>query len=113
MQRSKRKTLKGVHVTEKASVIQSLVDSESNACVKRCKTPKFVFTVDSKANKLEIRKAVEEYFSEQKVTVTKVNTITLPRKKKRVRGSRRMGTTALIKKAIVTLKEGDELDIEA
>lgn len=113
MQRSKRKTLKGLHVTEKAGVIQGLVDSESNACVRRCKSPKFVFTVDSKANKVEIRKAVEQYFAEQKVTVTKVNTITLPRKKKRVRGSRKMGETPLVKKAIVTLKEGDELNLEA
>ena len=76
-------------------------------------TPKFVFLVDVKANKVEIRKAVEQYFSEQKITVIKVNTITLPRKKKRVKGSRRMGTTDLVKKAIVTLKEGDELNLEA
>ncbi len=113
MQRTKRMILKGVHVTEKASVIQGLVDAESNPCLKRCKTPKFVFVVDPKANKSEIKKAVESFFEKQEITVIKVNTITLPRKKKRVKGTRKMGTTDLVKKAIVTLKEGDVLNLEA
>lgn len=113
MQRSKRTTLKAIHVTEKAAVLQGLVDAESNPCVKRCQSQKVVFRVDSKANKVEIRRAVEEFFSEQKITVKKVNTITLPRKKKRMRGAKKMGYTAQIKKAVVTLKEGDRLDLEA
>ncbi len=112
MQKSKRRTLLGLHVTEKSSVLQGLVDSESNACTRKCKTPKFVFLVDSKANKVEIRKAVEEHFASQKITVVKVNTITLPSKEKRVRGSKKAGMTSPIKKAVVTLKEGDTLNLE-
>ncbi len=113
MQRTNRMVLKGVHVTEKSSVIQGLVEAESNPCIKRCKTPKFVFIVDVKANKTEIRKAVEAFFEKQSITVIKVNTITLPTKKKRVKGTRKMGETDLFKKAIVTLKESDKLNLEA
>ena len=113
MQRTKRVILKGIHVTEKSSVIQGLVEAESNPCLKKCKTPKFVFLVDPKANKAEIRKAVEAHFEKQAITVIKVNTITLPRKKKRSKGTRKMGTTDLFKKAIVTLKEGNTLNLEA
>ena len=113
MLKNKKMILRGVHVTEKASTLQGLVDSESNACTKKCKTPKFVFLVDPKANKGEIKEAVEKYFADQKITVTKVNTIMMPRKKKRVKGSRKMGFTAQVKKAVVSLKAGDKLNLEA
>jgi large subunit ribosomal protein L23 len=59
---------------------------------------KFVFEVDLKANKTEIKQAVEEIFG---VTVAKVNTMRVPSKQKRV--GRYVGRTSEWKKAIVTL----------
>lgn len=59
---------------------------------------KFVFEVDLKANKTEIKAALEEIFG---VTIDKVNTLRVPSKKKRV--GRHIGRTSEWKKAIVTL----------
>lgn len=64
----------------------------------------YQFKVAKGSNKHQIRDAVEELF---KVTVTKVNTITVVRKPKR-RGIYH-GYTPTWKKAIVTLKEGDSI----
>jgi len=66
---------------------------------------KYTFKVDPKANKLEIKEAVEKMF---KVKVLDVNTISMPSKPKR-RGIH-TGRTAAWKKAIVTLKEGDKIE---
>lgn len=107
-----RTVLKALHVTEKASMIQGLKDAESNKSLKACKTPKFVFVVDKGANKQEIKQAIEETYKEQKFTITKVNTINLPGKQKRVRGQNKMGFQSGLKKAVVTLKAGDEVDFE-
>jgi large subunit ribosomal protein L23 len=65
---------------------------------------KYVFDVLPKATKPEIRAAIESLFD---VTVVKVNTLTLPRKKRRV--GRFVGYKAQYKRAIVTLKEGDSI----
>lgn len=59
---------------------------------------KFVFEVDLKANKTEIKAALEEIFG---VTIDKVNTLRVPSKQKRV--GRHVGRTSEWKKAIVTL----------
>jgi len=67
---------------------------------------KYVFCVSGESNKFEIRSAIEEIY---KVKVEKVNTLTVKGKKKRVRYIE--GTTADWKKAIVTLKAGDKIDI--
>lgn len=67
---------------------------------------KYTFIVDLNANKIEIKKAVEELF---KVKVEKVHTIRYKGRMKRVRG--RMGRTPDYKKAIVTLKEGNKIEI--
>jgi len=67
---------------------------------------KYTFIVDLNSNKIEIKKAVEELF---KVKVKKVNTIRYKGRLKRVRG--RIGRTRDYKKAIVTLKEGDKIEI--
>lgn len=61
---------------------------------------KYVFEVASDANKIEIRKAVEEIFG---VKVAKVNTIKIPGKWKRM--GVHTGKTPAVKKAIVTLTE--------
>lgn len=67
---------------------------------------KYTFYVDKRANKIEIKKAVEDLF---KVKVLSVNTINVKGKKKRV--GRYEGRTPDRKKAIVTLKPGDKIDI--
>ena len=65
-----------------------------------------VFRVADNATKDEIAAAVEELF---KVKVTKVNTLVTKGKTKRFRG--RPGRRSDVKKAIVTLAEGQSIDI--
>lgn len=67
---------------------------------------KYTFLVDLKANKVEIRQAVETLF---KVKVEKVNTMRVKGKMKRVR--RILGKTPDTKKAIVKIKEGDRIEL--
>jgi large subunit ribosomal protein L23 len=67
---------------------------------------KYVFDVLPKATKPDIKAAIESLFD---VTVVKVNTLTLPRKKRRV--GRFMGYKAQYKRAIVTLKDGDNIGL--
>jgi large subunit ribosomal protein L23 len=67
---------------------------------------KVVFRVADDASKDEIAAAVEELF---KVKVTKVNTLNVKGKTKRFRGV--MGRRSDIKKAIVTLADGQSIDI--
>jgi large subunit ribosomal protein L23 len=67
---------------------------------------KYSFEVDRDANKTQIKRAVEEIF---KVSVTKVHTMNM-RGKMRRRGMR-IGYTADWKKAIVTLAEGDRIEL--
>ena len=70
------------------------------------KLNRYGFIVDKGANKLQIKNAVEEAF---KVTVVGVNIITIHSKEKRV--GRRIVVTSPSKKAIVTLKAGDKIDL--
>jgi large subunit ribosomal protein L23 len=65
-----------------------------------------VFNVARKASKPEIRAAVEALFG---VKVTGVNTLVRKGKLKRFRG--RVGQQSDVKKAIVTLAEGQSIDI--
>jgi len=67
---------------------------------------KYAFEVDRRANKVEIKQAVEKAFN---VKVTAVNVMTVPGKERRV--GRRVTRTAPWKKAIVTLRPGDKIDI--
>lgn len=64
-----------------------------------------VFRVDRRANKVEIRKAVEKLFN---VTVQTVNTMTIKGKPKRV--GRHVGRRSDYKKAVVTLSPGHKID---
>ena len=79
-------------ITEKATVL-----TEQN---------KVVFRVAMDSTKDEIAAAVEELF---KVRVVKVNTLITKGKTKRFRG--RLGQRSDVKKAIVTLQEGQTIDI--
>jgi large subunit ribosomal protein L23 len=80
------------HITEKSTLL-----SEQNAVV---------FKVANTASKPQIKAAVEALFN---VNVTGVNTIVQKGKSKRWKG--RPYTRADVKKAIVTLKDGDSIDV--
>ena len=71
-------------------------------------TNTYTFEVAKSANKIEIAQAVHEIFN---VEVVKVNTLNVKSKPKRLRG--RIGLTRTWKKAMVTLKEGDTIEIFA
>ena len=79
-------------ITEKSTIL-----SENN---------QVVFEVAINATKPEIKEAIEQLFS---VSVTAVNTLKLKGKTKRFRGI--AGRRKDVKKAIVTLKDGDSIDI--
>ena len=79
-------------ITEK-----STIQRESNV---------YTFKVAKSANKIEIKKAIEAAFG---VTVTKVNTLLTKPKAKRV--GRYTGKTKAYKKAFVTLKDGDSIEL--
>ncbi len=67
---------------------------------------KYFFSVRKDANKIQIKKAVEDAY---KVKVQDVNTQVVPGKAKRVRYQ--LGYTAEWKKAVVTLKDGHKIDL--
>ena len=81
-------------LTEKASLLSE-------------KLNKYVFRVSPKANKFEIKQAVEKLFGKK---VVAVNTANYAGKKKRERRAD-FGRKPHWKKAIVTLKEGDKIDL--
>lgn len=64
------------------------------------------FSVDVKANKTQIKQAVENIFN---VKVESVNTINVKPRKKRV--GRYVGKTNKVKKAIIKLKEGSSIEL--
>jgi large subunit ribosomal protein L23 len=86
--------IKTIHLTEKAA----LLGEQANA---------HVFKVDRKANKLEIKDAIERAFN---VKVASVNTANFKGKLKRQRRAD-AGRTAHWKKAIVTLADGETIDL--
>ena len=67
---------------------------------------KYLFNVAKDANKIQIKQAVEEIYN---VTVKKVNTMKVQGKWRRVRYKE--GKSPDWKKAVVTLKQGDKIDI--
>jgi large subunit ribosomal protein L23 len=83
-----------VLLTEKATLL-----SEKNN--------QYVFRVSPQANKIEIKRAVEQLF---KKTVLQVNTANFAGKKKRERTAN-FGRRSHWKKAVVTLKEGEKIDL--
>jgi len=86
-------------ITEKATN-----DSELNNC--------YSFQVNTKANKVEIKKAVEAAYG---VSVQKVRTINVrpDRKTRHTKTGIQNGKTNAIKKAIVQLAEGEMIDLYA
>lgn len=80
------------HITEKSSIL-----AENN---------KYVFKVFPRSNKIEIKRAVEEIYD---VDVLSVRIIRIPKKPKRF--GRQEGWKKGYKKAIVTIKSGQKIDI--
>ena len=68
----------------------------------------YTFLVAPDANKIEIRKAIETIFD---VRVTNVNTVNRKGKRKRNRRTGGFGTRPGSKRAIVSLAEGDSIEI--
>ena len=89
---------------ESASVIQALLRTEKGTL--QAVSGKYLFSVKKDANKIQIKRAVEDAY---KVKVEKVNTQLTPGKAKRVRQA--MGQTPDWKKAVVTLKAGQKIDL--
>jgi large subunit ribosomal protein L23 len=71
------------------------------------KLNQYTVVADRRANKVQIRNAVQELF---KVKVVKVNTLNVRGKPRRQRTAQE-GRTMVWKKAIVTLKEGDKISL--
>lgn len=73
---------------------------------------RYAFVVKRKANKLQIKSAVEEMYG---VQVAAVNTMVMPGKAKQrmTKTGLIKGTTGAYKKAIVTLVEGETIDFYA
>lgn len=86
--------IKTIRLTEKATLLTE-------------KGNQYVFKVDTHANKTEIRHAVEKVFGTK---VVRVNTANFQGKKKRVRRME-YGRRPHWKKAIVTLKEGEKIEL--
>jgi large subunit ribosomal protein L23 len=70
---------------------------------------KYIFEVAPTANKIQIKHAIEAAFANKKVAVSTVNILHVPGKQRR-RG-KSVGMTRSWKKAIVTLKAGQRLDL--
>lgn len=84
---------------EARDIIKSPVITESSAAA--MEYDKYTFDVDVRANKTQVKKAIEEIFD---VKVAKVNIMNVKPKKKRM--GRYVGYTNRRRKAIVTLSEG-------
>ena len=73
---------------------------------------KYTFAVHERANKIQIKAAIEELYKKENVTVVAVNVLTTKAKEKK-RGTRRgriVGYTTPWRKAIVTLAPGQKIE---
>ena len=86
--------------------IQTVILTEKATLLSE-KHNQYIFRVNPKANKIEIKRAVEQLF---KKTVVGVNTANFAGKKKRERTAS-FGRRPHWKKAVVTLKEGEKIDL--
>jgi large subunit ribosomal protein L23 len=85
-------------------VVKGLLRTEKGATIQPLN--KYLFVVDRAANKIEIKRSIEDIY---KVKVSSVNTSMARGKMRRVRYA--MGKTPDWKKAVITLKEGNKIDV--
>lgn len=90
--------------TKYLEIIKAPVITEKAAVLGQNNT--YLFKVDPRANKIEIKQAIEKLF---KVNVKSVRTLNVKPKKRRV--GRYTGLTNRTKKAIVTLAEGQTIEL--
>ena len=86
-------------------IIKSPIMTEKSAGLAK-ETNTITFSVDPKANKTQIKQAIEKVFN---VSVESVNTVNVRPRKKRV--GKYTGYTSKVKKAIVKLKEGSSIEL--
>lgn len=89
-------------------IIKSPIITEESQIQTR-KANQYSFSVDPHANKIQIRDAVERLFPN--VKVLSVNTMNYDGKMRRQLGTRRMGRRPNRKKAIITLRPGDKIEL--
>ncbi|MFA7560703.1 MAG: 50S ribosomal protein L23 [Candidatus Izemoplasmatales bacterium] len=89
---------------DKYDIVKRPIVTEKST--KLSESRKYTFEVDRRANKIQIKEAIEELF---KVKVEKVNIMNMRPKAKRV--GQYSGYTAAVTKAVVTLAEGHKIDI--
>ncbi len=89
-------------------IIKSPIITEESQIQTR-KGNQYTFSVDPRANKIQIREAVEGLFPN--VKVISVNTMNYAGKMRRQLGTRRLGRRPNWKKAVVTLRPGDKIEL--
>jgi large subunit ribosomal protein L23 len=91
-------------------LIKPILTEKANGQQEKLK--RYAFKVNRKANKLEIKKAVEDFYG---VSVVDVNTLVAPGKNKTkfTKAGFIKGVRPAYKKALVTLAEGDTIDLYA
>lgn len=89
-------------------LVKPILSEKANA--QQEKLHRYAFKVNRRANKLEIKKAVEEFYG---VNVVDVNTAVVPSKKKSrmTKSGILSGSKPAYKKALVTVAEGDTIDL--
>ena len=95
-------------MNEHFDIIQTASLTEKSSLLSE-KQNKYVFRVSPRANKIQIKQAVEQAFANKKIQVADVNILRVVGKTRR-RG-RSIGMTRSWKKAVVTLKPGQRLDL--
>jgi len=91
-------------------LIKPILTEKANA--QQEKLRRYAFKVNRKANKLEIKKAIESFYG---VTVIDVNTAVIPGKSKTrfTKAGYIKGQKPAYKKALVTVSEGEAIDLYA
>lgn len=91
-------------------LIKPILTEKANAQQEKLK--RYAFKVNRKANKLEIKKAIEDFYG---VSVVYVNTLVVPGKNKTkfTKAGFIKGVRPSYKKALVTLAEGEAIDLYA
>ena len=86
--------IKTIRLSEKATILGEVLNE-------------YVFQVDPKANKIEIKQAVEKFFGKKVIGVRTANYAG----KKKQRGRGLPGSTPSWKKAVVRLKDGEKIEL--
>ncbi len=94
-------------MAEKTIIVRPLITEKSELLTNNAN--QYTFVVNKRANKIEIRKAVEQMYN---VTVEAVNTVIMPGKLKSrfTRSGVSKGRKPSFKKAYITLSPGEEID---